>query len=55
MAAILASVASGEVTPLEAADVSKLVETYVKTLEASELEARIKALEERTNGDERPR
>ena len=44
-ASILAAVSSGELSPAEGAHVMQLVETYRKTLETTELEARIKALE----------
>lgn len=43
--AILSAVASGEVTPIEAEAVSKIVETHLKALECSEFEARLSALE----------
>ena len=43
--AVIAAVASGELSPAEGAHVMQLVETYRKTLETSELEARIEALE----------
>jgi hypothetical protein len=45
MAAITAAVASGEITPGEAAELSKLVEAYVKALEASEFDQRLRAIE----------
>jgi hypothetical protein len=48
MGAILESVAKGHLTPLEARSLSGLVEGYRKALETAELEARIKALEERS-------
>jgi hypothetical protein len=49
MAAILNAVASGELTPGEAGDVARLIETFAKTHETAELERRITALEaERT-------
>ena len=38
MASITAPVAAGEITPGETADSSKLVEAYVKALEASEFD-----------------
>ena len=44
-AAILAAVADGSLTPSEAAEISKLVEGFVRTVEVTELEARIAALE----------
>lgn len=54
MSAMLEAVASGEVTPCEAGEISKLIESYVKTLEVTEFEARLKALEERIgNGHNR--
>ena len=45
MASITAVVASGEITPSEAAELSKLVEAYVKALEASEFDQRLRAIE----------
>ena len=47
MGAILASVASGDLTPSEATGIAGLVEAYRKALETTELETRIRALEER--------
>lgn len=47
MAAVTAGVARGEVTPGEAAELSKLVEAYVKALEASEFDLRLQAIEAR--------
>jgi hypothetical protein len=46
MAAITTAVAQGEITASEAADVSRLVETYVRSIEASDLERRLRAIEE---------
>ena len=43
--AILDAVALGDVTPLEAAQVMGLIETYRRTLEICDLEARVAALE----------
>lgn len=43
--AVLRAVSEGDLTPLEAAAVMTLVEGYRKTLEATELESRIAALE----------
>ena len=43
--AVLQAVSGGELTPLEAASVMGLVESYRRTLETSELEKRIEALE----------
>lgn len=47
MSALLAAVAAGEITPSEAEQVAKIVSAFVSTLEASEFEARLRALEER--------
>ena len=47
MGAILASVASGDLTPSEATSLAGLVEVYRKTLETAELETRLKALEDK--------
>ena len=43
--AVLAAVALGELTPTEGAHIMGLVETFRRTLETSELEARVAALE----------
>jgi len=53
MASITAAVAAGEITPGEAAELSRLVEAYVKALEASEFDQRLRAIEGR-NGATRP-
>ncbi len=45
--AVLAAVAGGELTPAEGAHVMALVETYRRTLETTDLERRIAALEAR--------
>ncbi len=45
--AILRAVADGEVTPLEAASVMAVVEQFRRTLETTEIERRITALETR--------
>ena len=50
MAAILAAVADGSITSGEAEGVTRLVETYVKVLEASEFEDRLTALEAKEQG-----
>jgi hypothetical protein len=47
MAALTAGVAAGELTPVEAAGLSKLVEDYVKTLEASDFDQRLRVIEGR--------
>ena len=44
-AAIVAAVASGELTPSEAAELGKLIESYVSVLKATELEERLAKLE----------
>ena len=43
--AVLQAVASGELTPNEAAQIMGLVDSYRRTLEITELEARVVALE----------
>jgi hypothetical protein len=45
ISSILAAVSSGDVTPGEAAEVSKLIDTYVRAVEATELDERITRLE----------
>ena len=45
-AAIAAAVARGELAPTEAAEMSGVVTAYVKTIEANEMERRLRALEE---------
>jgi hypothetical protein len=45
-AAPLAAVSAGEITPSEAAEIGRLLETYVRTLEITELEQRLNKLEE---------
>ena len=47
MAALTAGVAAGDVTPGEAAELSRLVEAYVKALEASEFDRRLRVIEGR--------
>jgi hypothetical protein len=49
MGALLAAVAAGNVTPSEAGEVGKIVDAYVEALQVSEIEQRLKALEERAN------
>jgi hypothetical protein len=53
MAAITAGVAAGDITPSEASELAKLIETYVKALEAGEFDQRLRAIERR-NGATRP-
>jgi len=45
--AVLDAVALGDLTPTEGAHIMGLVETYRRTLEATEIEARVAALEKR--------
>jgi len=52
MAALTAAVAAGEVTPGEAADLSRLVESYTRALEVNEFDRRLRVVEER-NGARR--
>jgi hypothetical protein len=47
LSAITAAVACGELTPTEAGELSHVVEAYVKALEVTEIERRLKALEDR--------
>ena len=47
MGSITAGVAAGKVTPHEAAEFSKLIEAYVKALEAGEFDLRLRAIEEK--------
>jgi len=44
-AAVLGAVAEGDITPTEGATIAALIETYRRTLETTELEARVAALE----------
>jgi hypothetical protein len=44
-AAIVAAVAAGDLTPCEAAELSKVVDSYARTLQAAEFEQRISKLE----------
>ena len=48
MAAITAAVADGELSPGEAAALSRLVEAFVRAIEVGEFDKRIRALEEAT-------
>ena len=50
--AVLRAVAGGDLTPSEAADISRLIDTFVKTLETTEFEIRLRAIEERIGTDE---
>jgi hypothetical protein len=44
-AAIVAAVANGDLTPMEASELGKLIESYARTLQAVEFEARLTKLE----------
>src|SRR5262249_30739897 len=44
-AAIVAAVGAGDLTPSEAAELSKVVDSYARTLQAAEFEERISKLE----------
>ena len=46
MAAVTAAVAQGEISVTEAADVSRPVETYVRSVKVNDLEKRRRAIEE---------
>lgn len=46
--AVLSAVSQGDITPLEGASVMALVEGFRKTLELTEFEDRLKALEDKT-------
>jgi hypothetical protein len=50
MAALTAAVAGGDVTPGEAAEVSKIVAAFVAALDASEFEQRLLTMEEKQKG-----
>ena len=43
--------AGGEITPSEAAEIGRLLETYVRTLEITELEERLSKLEGKTTNE----
>jgi len=47
IAALAQAVANGELGLSEAGELSKLIETYVRAIEATELEQRLRALEQR--------
>jgi hypothetical protein len=50
-AQIIASVSEGKLTPIEGASVMALVDSYRRTLEITEIEERISAIEEVSNGN----
>ena len=45
VSSVLAAVAAGEITPTDAAEVSKLIDSYVKAYETAELAERLERLE----------
>jgi hypothetical protein len=45
-AALVEAVASGELTPMEAGELSKLVDSFARAVELREIEARLAALEQ---------
>jgi hypothetical protein len=47
MAAITAGIAAGDITPSEASELAKIIEAYVKALEAGEFDQRLRTVEER--------
>ncbi|MCW1994815.1 DUF5681 domain-containing protein [Bradyrhizobium diazoefficiens] len=49
VSAILAAVASGELTPSDAAEIGKLIDSYVKAFETAELAERLERLERMTS------
>ena len=51
MAAITAAVANGELTATEAAEISRVIDGYIKAVEATEIERRLRNLEERAIRD----
>lgn len=48
VSAVLAAVAAGELTPSDAGEISKLVDSYVKAFETAELAERLEKLERMT-------
>lgn len=49
VSAVLAAVASGEITPADAAEIGKLIDSYVKAFETAELAERLERLERMTS------
>ena len=45
-AALLQAVASGELTPSEAAELGKLIEAHVRAIELTDVQARLEVLEQ---------
>jgi hypothetical protein len=48
-AAIVQAVAEGDLTPSEAADMSKLLDNFTRVLEATDFQSRLEALERKTS------
>jgi uncharacterized protein DUF5681 len=53
-AAIVDGLATGELTPIEAAALTKVIESFTKALQIHELEARVRKLEAERRHDSRP-
>ena len=49
MSAVLSAVAAGELTPAEASEISKIIDTYVRAVETSKLATRLDRLEKVTS------
>ena len=49
MASIAAAISSAAITPSEAGELSRLVETYIKTIEVSEFDRRLRVIEAKNN------
>ena len=49
VSAVLTAVASGEITPADAAEIGKLIDSYVKAYETAELAERLERLERMTS------
>lgn len=49
VSAVLAAVADGDLTPADAGEISKLIESYVKAFETAELAERLERLERMTS------
>src|SRR5450631_915130 len=49
VSAVLAAVAGGEITPADAGEISRLIESYVKAFETAELAERLERLERMTS------
>jgi hypothetical protein len=45
LSAVIGAVAAGELTPIDAAEISKLMDSYVKAFESSEIVERLERLE----------